>query len=197
MGGIGNGDASVGAPVAIRVATADDAQAIAGIYRPYVQETAVTFECTAPGEDEMRLRIGRTLERYPYFVAERAGAAVGFTYAGPLRMRRAYEWSCETTIYVAADARGAGIGAALYGALEDALGKMGVLSLYACVAFPDSEDEHLTEASLRFHERMGYRKVGEMRHCGSKFGRWYSIAWMQKDIGPHGPDPQPISAFRP
>ncbi len=197
MGGIGNGNAAPGGPVAIRVATADDARAIAGIYRHYVEETAVTFECVAPSVDEMRLRIGRTLQRYPYFVAERDGSVVGFTYAGPLRMRQAYDWSCEATVYVAASARGGGIGAALYGALEEALVKMGVLSVYACVAYADSEDEYLTDASMRFHERMGYRKVGEMRHCGSKFGRWYSIAWMQKDLGPHGPDPRPITAFCP
>ncbi len=82
------------------------------------------------------------------------------------------------------------MGHALYEALEDALRRMGILSAYACVACPNPGDEHLTDANSRFHERMGYAKVGEFADCGNKFGRWYDIAWMKKDLGPHKPDPK-------
>lgn len=85
------------------------------------------------------------------------------------------------------------MGHALYEALEDALRRMGILSAYACVACPNPDDEHLTDASSRFHERMGYAKVGEFADCGNKFGRWYDIAWMKKDLGPHKPDPKPVT----
>ncbi len=187
-----------GAPGAyIRVACPEDAAGILDVYRPYVEGTAVTFECAAPSVGEMEARISRTLQRYPYLVAVKDGRVVGFTYAGPLRARAAYDWSVETTIYVASTERGTGLGRALYDALEDALRPMGVLTLYACVAFADGPDEFLTEASMRFHERQGFAKVGELRECGSKFGRWYSIAWMQKRIGTPQPDPQPIRPFVP
>ena len=87
------------------------------------------------------------------------------------------------------------MGRALYEALEDVLRRMGILSVYACVACPNPGDEHLTDASSRFHERMGYAKVGEFADCGNKFGRWYDIAWMKKDLGPHEPDPRPVTPF--
>lgn len=180
----------------IRPATVDDAPTIAAIYRHYVETSAATFEYVAPGIEEMRRRIASTLERYPYLVAERGETVVGFAYARPLRSRPAYAWSCETTIYVAADERSTGIGRMLYANLEDALTRMGVLSAYACVAYADSdEDDFLTEASLRFHKRMGYTKVGTFEDCGSKFGRWYGIMWMRKDLGPHLPDPEPVVPF--
>lgn len=85
------------------------------------------------------------------------------------------------------------MGHALYEALEDALRRMGILSAYACVACPNPDDEHLTDASSRFHERMGYAKVGEFADCGNKFGRWYDIAWMKKDLGLRKLDPKPVT----
>jgi len=67
------------------------------------------------------------------------------------------------------------VGRALYEALKDALRRMGILSAYACVACPNPGDEHLTDVSSCFHERMGYAKVGEFADCGNKFGRWYDM----------------------
>lgn len=200
--------------VSVRVATVNDAAAILGIYSYYVENLAVTFECEVPSVDEIAARIERTLSRYPYFVAEllpaegetvaadvtgnaesAAPRIVGFAYAGPLRMRSAYDRAVETSIYVASDTRGKGTGRALYRALEDALGKMGVIDMYACVACADAYDEHLSDASLRFHERQGFSKVGLFENCGYKFGRWYSIAWMTKALGEHIPDPPAVRMF--
>lgn len=179
----------------IRLASVDDAPAIAGIYRHYVENTAATFECVAPTEDEMGLRIANILERYPCFVAICDNRVAGFAYANYLRARKSYDWSCEVTIYVAPYIRKSGIGKALYASLEQALKQMGVLSMYACIACPTSEDEYLTDASMRFHGKMGYSKVGEFEDCGNKFGRWYNIVWMKKDIGTHGSNPEPILPF--
>ena len=187
--------APLGPELTIRTARPADAAAVQAIYAPYVEATAVTFECATPSVAEVERRIQDTLERYPYLVAEQDGRVVGFTCAGPLRRRAAYDWSVETTIYVEAELRGGGVGRALYGALEEALGAMGVKGLYACVAFADGPDEHLTDASLRFHERLGFAKVGEFRDCGSKFDRWYSVAWMGKRLGELETPPVPIRPF--
>ena len=180
-------------PVRIRRATVDDAARILAIYQRYVETTATTFERVAPSVNEMCRRISSTLERYPYLVADRAGDVVGFTYAGPLRGRPSYDWSVETTIYVAEGQRGTGVGRMLYEALEAALSRMGVLSAYACIACTERADAHLTDASLRFHERVGYSKVGEWPHCGNKFGKWYNVTWVKKDLGAPTPNPAPVS----
>lgn len=73
----------------------------------------------------------------------------------------------------------------LYEELEQELAKMGILNLYACIGYPEAEDEYLTKNSAQFHEHMGYTKVGEFHKCGYKFQRWYDMIWMEKMIGTH------------
>ena len=179
----------------IRPAKPRDAAALLRIYAPYVTDTAITFEYEVPSEEAFRGRILRTLERYPWLVAELEGRAVGYAYAGPFKERTAYDWAVETTVYVARDARRGGVGRALYGALEAALGLMGVRNLYACIAFPAAEDPFLTDDSVRFHERMGYALAGRFQRCGCKFGRWYDMVWMEKMIGGHEENPSNVRPF--
>ena len=73
----------------------------------------------------------------------------------------------------------------LYEALEEALKAQGMLNLYACIGYPDVPDEYLDYNSAQFHEHLGYRTVGTFHQCGYKFGRWYSMIWMEKMIGEH------------
>lgn len=186
--------------VNVRIATVDDAAAILGIYSYYVENLAVTFECEVPSVDEIAARMERTLRRYPYFVAEMPSSdggarIVGFAYAGPLRTRSAYDRAVETSIYVASDVRGNGAGRLLYETLESALVKMGILDMYACVASSDVYDEHLSDASLRFHERRGFSPAGTFADCGYKFNRWYSITWMRKSLGEHIVNPASVRPF--
>lgn len=169
----------------IRSAAAEDAAALLEIYRPYVEETAISFEYDVPEEAEFRRRIETVLRTYPYLVAERDDAAVGYAYAGRLHPRRAYDLSAEASIYVKRDCRGEGIGSGLYGALENALRAQGITNLYACIAYADPEDEYLKNDSTRFHERMGYETVGRFRACAHKFGRWYDMIWMGKMLAEH------------
>lgn len=178
--------------VTIRDATPDDAEKLLAIYAWYVQKTAITFEYEVPSPAEFRGRIERTLARYPYLVAEENGAARGYAYAGPISERPAYQWSCELSVYLDRDARGRGLGRRLYAALEDRLSGMGVQNLYACVAYPRVEDRYLTRNSAEFHAHLGFVTVGTFHQCGSKFGRWYDMIWMEKLIGGHGPDPDPV-----
>ena len=63
--------------VRIRVATMEDAGELLEIYRPYVEKTAISFECDVPGLEEFRARIERTLKRYPYLVADQGGELLG------------------------------------------------------------------------------------------------------------------------
>lgn len=179
----------------IRIAREDDWKGLLEIYAYYVEQTAVTFEYEVPPAEEFRERILKTLRRHPYLISETDGTITGYAYAGPLKERRAYDWSVETTIYIAKDARGHGIGRKLYTALERALALQNVINLNACIAYPDPEDEYLTKNSTRFHEHMGYRHVGRFHKCGYKFGRWYDIVWMEKCIRSHPERPTGIKGF--
>lgn len=169
---------------------------MAAIYEPYVRETAITFEYVPPTADEFAERMCKTMEFYPYLVAELDGRLVGYAYAGTFKGRPAYDWAGETSIYVAQGHTGEGTGRALHDALERALAAQGVLNMYACIAVPDGEDdETLTRNSQRFHEHMGYRLVGEFYQCGFKGGRWYNMIWMEKMLGEHRADQPPVAPF--
>ena len=183
------------AAITIRTAALPDAERLLEIYRPYVEETAITFEYDVPTIDEFRGRMTRVLEKYPYLVAERDGTIVGYAYAGPFVGRAAYDWSVETTIYLDRAVRRQGIGGRLYAALETALAAMGILNLNACIGYPEAEDEHLTRNSVEFHAHLGYEWVGQFHNCGYKFGRWYHMVWMEKMLGEHPLQPDPVVPF--
>ena len=169
----------------IRIAYPDDAEKILKIYAYYIENTAITFEYDVPPVEAFRERIENTLKRYPYLVLEDDGEIKGYAYAGPLKERAAYAWSVETSIYTDRACHRCGYGRKLYEALEKELSKQGILNLYACIAYPIVEDEYLTKNSVRFHEHLGYKTVGEFYKCGYKFKRWYSMIWMEKIIGQH------------
>ena len=169
----------------IREATINDAPRLLEIYGYYVKHTAISFEYEVPSVEEFQARIERTLVCYPYLVLEEEDFVIGYAYAGTFKARAAYDWSCELSIYLDKDCHGKGFGRRLYEALEERLKAQGIQNLYACIAFPDEEDEYLTINSVEFHEHMGYRRVGVFRQCAYKFGRWYSMTWMEKMLGEH------------
>lgn len=179
----------------IRAATLADAPRLLEIYDYYVKHTAISFECETPTLDEFSARMADVMKKYPYFVVVSDGRIAGYAYAHPFVGRAAYDWSCELTIYLDKDARGCGMGKMLYTALECALGKMGILNLYACIGYPEEEDEYLSRNSADFHAHMGFREVGRFYKCGRKFGRWYHMIWMEKLIGTHGENQMPIRPY--
>ncbi len=171
--------------IEIRLAKADDAEELLDIYRYYVENTAISFEYETPSAEEFKGRIENTLKKYPYLAAVHNGKIMGYAYAGAFIWRAAYDWSVETTIYVAKDVRRCGIGRMLYEVLEQSLKDMGILNLYACVGYPEEDDEYLTKNSVQFHEHLGFELVGRFHKCGRKFSRWYDMVWMEKIIGEH------------
>ncbi|MDD4011278.1 MAG: GNAT family N-acetyltransferase [Sphaerochaetaceae bacterium] len=169
--------------VIIRDAQISDAEEILAIYRPYVEQTAISFELQAPGLEEMSRRIEKISSTHPYLVLVSDGRICGYTYAGPLKSRPAYRASVETTIYVAGQQREKGYGRALIQALEERLLAQGFTNMYASIAFPRSEDEYLDLSSFKFHAAMGFDLVGHFHGCGTKFGHVYDIVWMEKILG--------------
>lgn len=181
--------------ITIRTAALDDAAALLAIYAPYVEQTAITFEYEVPSLEEFRGRIAHTLRRYPYLVAEENGEILGYAYTGPFGERAAYSWAVETSIYLRQDIRGKGLGKRLYQALEDVSRAQHVQSLYACIAYPDADDAHLSGNSVAFHAHLGYTTVGRFPHCGYKFGTWHNMTWMEKTLGDHAVPPAAFVPF--
>lgn len=169
----------------IRTATPEDAARILEIYAYYVEHTAISFEYAIPTLSEFQNRIKRTLERYPYLVIETDDGIQGYAYAGSFIGRAAYQHSCEMTIYLDPHSHKQGLGRKLYEALENRLKEMGFLNLYACIGWPETEDEYLNRNSADFHAHLGYTKAGIFHKCGYKFNRWYDMIWMEKLIGAH------------
>lgn len=181
--------------VNVRNATMEDAERILEIYDYYVKNTAITFEYETPSLDEFKDRMEKTMQCYPYLVILKDDHVEGYAYAGAFVGRAAYGWSCETTIYLDHNVRKCGMGRKIYEALERALHDMGILNLYACIGYPECEDEYLTTNSADFHAHMGFVKVGEFHKCGYKFDRWYNMIWMEKIIGVHETKQAPITCY--
>ena len=159
----------------VRLATPDDASAIAAIYAPVVLETATSFEMTPPDAAEMERRMAAVLPSHPWIVAEEDGRVLGYAYAGAHRSRAAYQWSVEPSVYVAAEAQGRGIGRRLYTALFAVLRAQGFVRAYAGITIPN-------EASLGLHRAFGFEDVGVYRSVGYKHGAWHDVWWGALDL---------------
>lgn len=172
----------------IRTATPDDAAAVAAIYAPIVQHTAISFETEPPDAAEMRSRIKKTLALLPWLVAEdEAGHVCGYAYASKHRERAAYQWSVDTTVYVREDQRGRGVGRALYGQLLPLLASLGYCQAFAGIALPNA-------GSVALHEAVGFVALGVYRDVGFKQGQWRDVGWWQKTLRSLT-TPQPVAAF--
>lgn len=156
----------------IRPARPGDGAALAAIYNPCIRDTTITFEEEPVTAEEMAARIAKVTADHPWLVLEEGGAVLGYAYASIWRTRAAYRFSTETTIYLAPEAQGRGIGSRLYQALLDELRDRGFHSALGCLALPN-------EASVRLHERLGFRKAGHMREAGRKFDRWVDVGFWE------------------
>lgn len=181
--------------IIVRDAGMEDAERILEIYDYYVKNTAITFEYDTPSLEEFQERMRSIMQRYPYLVILKDGVIEGYAYAGPFVGRTAYDWSCEMTIYLAHNAQKCGMGRTLYEALQKVLHDMGILNLYACIGYPEQEDEYLNTNSADFHAHLGFTRVGQFSRCGYKFGRWYHMIWMEKMIGQHQKEQPPVIRY--
>ena len=161
----------------IRLATADDAPAIAAIYRHYVDETVVTFEEEAPDAGEIARRMATC---HAYLVAAEDDRVLGYAYGNPHHARAAYAWGCDVTVYLEPSAGGRGLGRALYSALLPLLSACGLRRAYGLIALPN-------EASVGLHEAFGFRLAGVWERTGWKHERWIDVGVWQLDLGDDSP----------
>lgn len=169
----------------IRLVADSDVAAIAALYRPVVESTAISFETEPPTPDEIRRRISDTLPSYPWLVYDVAGRVAGYAYATRHRVRAAYQWSVDTSIYVHPEFQRHGIGRGLYASLFGILAAQGYFNAFAGIALPNP-------ASVALHESVGFQPLGVYRNVGYKLGVWHDVGWWQlglrqREISPQRP----------
>jgi len=156
----------------IRSAVPEDATRICEIYNPYVLGSVVTFEEEAVSDADMAGRIKDVTERLPWLVYEVDGEIVGYAYATKWRVRAAYRYSVESTVYVKQTHIGRGIGKKLYMELLGRLKDLGMHTVMAGISMPN-------ENSVALHEKLGFKKVAEFSEAGFKHGKWINTGYWQ------------------
>ncbi len=156
----------------IREARPGDASALLDIYRPFVTDTAVSFELEPPTVSEFEGRIASAQSQWAWLVGERGGQIAGYAYASAFRTRAAYRFTVETSAYVHPAHRGHGVAGALYRRLFEVLIEKGYCNAYAGIALPN-------DASIAFHKSLGFTSVGVFHRGGWKFGTWHDISWWE------------------
>jgi phosphinothricin acetyltransferase len=154
---------------------ASDAEAIIGIYNPYVVGTTITFEETPVGADEMRERIAVNGHDFAWLVHEEGGRVLGYAYASKWKARSAYRFSAESTVYVDERSTGRGLGRLLYSALLDRLSEKGVHAVMGGITLPN-------ERSVGLHEALGFERVALFPEVGYKMGRWLDVGYWAKRL---------------
>lgn len=161
----------------IRPATIADATAVQAVYAHHVAHGTGTFEEVAPSVDEMTTRIAAVLDRgLPYLVAAEDDGLAGFAYAGPFRLRSAYRYTVEDSVYVAPAATGRGVGRALLTALVGACEAAGLRQVVAVIGDSDNA------ASIGVHRACGFEHGGVLRGVGYKHGRFLDVVLMQRAL---------------
>jgi phosphinothricin acetyltransferase len=175
----------------IRPAQESDAASLLRIYAPIVKETAISFELTPPTLDEFRGRIRKVLSSHAWLVCEEDWETLGYVYASQFRSREAYNWTTEVTVYVAPEQHRRGVGQGLYASLLAALRLQGFCTAIAGVTLPN-------EASVRLHEKVGFKAIGIYHDVGYKFGKWHDVGFWELSLRdlPEVPGPlRPQSAL--
>jgi phosphinothricin acetyltransferase len=161
----------------IRPGQAGDLEALTALYNHYVVETAITFDLAPFTVDERRpwLEHYRLAGPHRLLVALDGGELVGYASSSRFREKAAYATSIETSVYLAPERRGAGLGSMLYTALFDALAGEDIHRAYAGVTLPN-------EASMALHRRFGFVDIGTMHEVGRKFDRYWDVVLLERTL---------------
>ena len=161
----------------IRAAAESDLPGLLAIYNDVIATSTAVYSYIPSTLEERttwwRTRVGMG---YPVLVAVDDSGVLGFSTFGDFRTWPGYRFTVEHSVHVRADTRGRGVGKELVIALfplAEALNK------HVMIAGVDAANE----ASIRFHERLGFEKAGHLREVGHKFDRWLDLVFLQRWIG--------------
>ena len=155
-----------------RSATINDAQTIARIYNHYILETTATFQEQPISAEEIAKKIEEHMPDYPWLVFEEQNSILGYAYVTRWKDREAYQYTIESSIYLAPEAAGKQIGSKLYAELIKRLRKTEYHAIIAGIALPN-------DASVALHEKFGFEKVAHFKETGYKFGKWIDVGYWE------------------
>lgn len=162
----------------IRPSTSADVPAITAIYAWNVLNGTGTFELDPPDQAEMTRRRDDVLSKgLPWLVVERDGVVLGYAYANHFRPRKAYRFCVEDSVYLAADAKGQGLGRLLLAELMARCETAGSRQMLAVIG------DSANLGSIGVHRTLGFEHVGVMKAAGWKFDQWRDVVLMQKALG--------------
>jgi L-amino acid N-acyltransferase YncA len=161
--------------MALRLANPADAPRLAEIFAPYVNGTAITFSEKTPTALDFSAKLAEVQPDYPFLVFEEEGRVLAYAYASRHRLLPAYRWCAEVSIYADFANRARGAGSKLYTALLAILEKQGYVNLYAGITLPNP-------ASVRIHEKFGFRLFAHFEQVGFKKGEWHDVGWWEKRL---------------
>ena len=173
----------------IRLVHEADSTRILEIYRPYVEQTAISFEYEVPTQAEFTERVRNVAREYPYLVYTIDENIVAYAYAHKHMERAAYQWNATLSVYVDSGYQRQGIGKQLYACLIEILKLQNIRNVYGIVKTPNPNSEKL-------HESFGFRRIGIYRQTGFKHGVWHDVTWFEKSIGDHETNPQAFIPIR-
>lgn len=166
----------------IRLIEESDAGEVLEIYKPYVLNTIISFEYEVPTHEEYLQRIKTNTADYPWLVCSLNDKIIGYAYAGKHRYRTAYQWSPESTVYMAPGMHGKGIARILYETLFSLLRLQGHFNVFAGIGLPN-------EKSVGFHRALGFEEIGIFKKIGYKHGNWHDTQWFQLELTEHVTNP--------
>lgn len=171
--------------ISIRLIRETDAATALVVYRPYVLNSVITFDYEVPSAEEFSEKIRTITAEYPWLVCEYEGKIAGYAYGSRHRSKAAYEWSPESTIYVAEEFHGTGIARVLYKTVFEILLLQRFVNVFAGVTLPNP-------ASENFHRSLGFTEIGVFKNIGYKLGKWNDVRWFQLQLSewktePHEP----------
>lgn len=159
----------------VRPIRPEDAQRTLDIYAPYITDSCISFEYEVPSLEEWQQRIDTIMQKHVWLVCEYNEVIIGYAYAGPHRVRTAYQWSVESAVYIDKDFLGRGAGKLLYLNLFEQLKQQGYANVFAGMTLPNEKSEGL-------HRNLGFEEIGVFKNIGYKFDKWHDVKWMQKRL---------------
>ncbi|MCB0736811.1 MAG: N-acetyltransferase [Bacteroidetes bacterium] len=166
-----------------------DAEWLLEIYKPFVLETAITFELELPTLSDFSARISKIHNTHPFIVAIENSQTIGYAYANVFRERKAYDWIKELSVYVHPAFQKKGVGIKLYQTLMEILTQQGICRVVGGIALPN-------EKSVKFHEKLGFQHVGTFVKSGYKFNQWWDVGFWDKELNSTAKEIIPISELR-
>ena len=166
----------------IRASHDSDLPQITAIYAHHVHNGTGSFETEAPTLAEMTARRADVLAKgLPYIVAEGLvdgrNQILGYAYCTWFKLRPAYRFSAEDSVYIAPALKGKGLGRALLAELAARAETLGIRKLIAVIG--DSGNT----GSIGLHRSVGFTDAGVLKSCGWKFDQWLDVVLMEKALG--------------